>query len=263
MLGVKTLWTEHSLFNFNDMAGIHLNKIVKWGFRDLDGAIAVSQACKDNFALRCKMDPNKIFIIPNAVDSEKFRPEPAIRAREPEGVINIVFVSRLMYRKGVDLLIGIIPQVIALFKNVNFIIGGDGLKMEVLKSLIEKHNLHNRVELLGGLKHPQVKDVLNRGHIFLNCSLTESFCIAILEAACCGLVVVSTNVGGVPEVLPKRMAYLAQPNEKDLLKQLALAIQNYKNIDTSTFHDELKDIYSWHKVAAKTEKAYDFLIKQP
>jgi phosphatidylinositol glycan class A protein len=36
----------------------------------------------------------------------------------------------------------------------------------------------------------------------LNTSLTESFCIAILEAACCGLLVVTTDVGGVPEVLP-------------------------------------------------------------
>ena len=44
--------------------------------------------------------------------------------------------------------------------------------------------------------------VLLQGNIFLNCSLTESFCIAILEAASCGLFVVSTNVGGVPEVLP-------------------------------------------------------------
>ena len=50
-------------------------------------------------------------------------------------------------------------------------------------------------------EHFQVfRDVLVRGHIFLNCSLTESFCIAILEAACCGLFVVSTRVGGVPEV---------------------------------------------------------------
>ena len=46
-------------------------------------------------------------------------------------------------------------------------------------------------------------EVLVRGHIFLNTSLTEAFCIAIVEAAACGLMVVSTNVGGVPEVLPQ------------------------------------------------------------
>jgi phosphatidylinositol glycan class A protein len=50
-----------------------------------------------------------------------------------------------------------------------------------------------------------VRDVLTRGDIFLNCSLTEAFCIAIVEAASCGLLVVSTKVGGVPEVLPPHM----------------------------------------------------------
>jgi len=39
---LKTVFTEHSLFGFNDMAGINLNKISKWNFRDLDAAIAVS-----------------------------------------------------------------------------------------------------------------------------------------------------------------------------------------------------------------------------
>jgi len=45
--------------------------------------------------------------------------------------------------------------------------------------------LHDRVELLGAVPHKNVRDVLIRGHIFLNCSLTEAFCIAILEAAWC------------------------------------------------------------------------------
>ncbi len=42
-------------------------------------------------------------------------------------------------------------------------------------------------------------------------SLTEAFCIAIVEAACTGLYVVSTRVGGVPEVLPSHMISLADP----------------------------------------------------
>lgn len=39
-----------------------------------------------------------------------------------------------------------------------------------------------------------------RGHVFVNASLTEAFCMALVEAAAAGLVVVSTAVGGVPEV---------------------------------------------------------------
>jgi phosphatidylinositol glycan class A protein len=46
----------------------------------------------------------------------------------------------------------------------------------------------------------------------MNTSLTESFGIAILEAACAGLHVVSTRVGGVPEILPEDMISFAAPN---------------------------------------------------
>ena len=46
----------------------------------------------------------------------------------------------------------------------------------------------------------------------MNASLTEAFCIAILEAASCGLLCVSTNVGGVSEVLPPDMILLADPS---------------------------------------------------
>jgi phosphatidylinositol glycan class A protein len=176
-----------------------------------------------------------------------------------------VYISRLAYRKGVDLLIPIIPKILAQFDNVNFIIGGDGPSMNNLKGLIEKHNLHSRVELLGGLRPDKVRDVLCRGHIFLNTSLTESFCIAILEAACCGLLVVTTDVGGVPEVLPPHMAYLAKPEEKSIIRQLNKAVKDCKekDIPTHTFNKELSEIYSWRQVAERTEKVYDYVLETP
>ena len=48
--------------------------------------------------------------------------------------------------------------------------------------------------------------------MFLNTSLTEAFCIAIVEAASSGLMVVSTNIGGITEVLPESMLFLAKPD---------------------------------------------------
>lgn len=51
----------------------------------------------------------------------------------------MVYISRLQFRKGVDLLIGIIPDICARFPNVNFIIGGDGDKMQLLKDLVRKY----------------------------------------------------------------------------------------------------------------------------
>jgi phosphatidylinositol glycan class A protein len=64
----------------------------------------------------------------------------------------------------------------------------------------------------------KVREVLVRGHIFLNTSLTEAFCISIVEAASTGLLVVSTDVGGVAEVLPSHMIYLAQPNPQSIIE---------------------------------------------
>ncbi len=65
------------------------------------------------------------------------------------------------------------------------------------------HQLGDRVKLVGSIPHTQVPSFLAQADLFLNTSLTEAFCMAILEAASCGCYVVSTNVGGIPEVLPQ------------------------------------------------------------
>lgn len=110
------------------------------------------------------------------------------------------------------MLIGVIPKILDQFDNVRFIIGGGGDKLDILSQMVKNYNIHDKVELLGMLKPNEVCDVLKRGHIFLNTSLTESFCMANLEAACAGLLIVSTDVGGVPEVLPNHMIKFSEPN---------------------------------------------------
>jgi len=64
--------------------------------------------------------------------------------------------------------------------------GGGGPKHVLLEEVCERHHLQDQVQLLGALEHSQVRGVLVQGDIFLNTSLTEAFCIAIVEAACCG-----------------------------------------------------------------------------
>jgi phosphatidylinositol glycan class A protein len=221
-LGVKTVITEHTLFPFGTLETVHLNKLCKWYLKDVDAAIGVSHACKDNFVLRAKIDPNICFTIPNAVDTSKFHPNPSLRY--PLNKIIIVFVARLTARKGVDFLIDIIPEVLNKCPNAHFIIGGDGDKTPLLKELVKKYGYEDCVELVGALKQDDVPKVLQRGHIFLNTSLTESFCLSMLEAASCGLLVVSTDVGGIPEVLPAGVAYLATPDAPSLSKQLFRAM---------------------------------------
>eukprot|EP01031_Cornospumella_fuschlensis_P026244 gene26244-31703_t len=120
----------------------------------------------------------------------------------------------------------------------------------------EKFQLHERMELLGSVPQNKVRDVLVRGHIFLNCSLTESFCIALLEAASCGLYVVSTKVGGVPEVLPSAMISFAEPQAESIADAVVNAISISRRVYPQEFHERVKSMYSWSEVCRRTEVVY-------
>ena len=85
--------------------------------------------------------------------------------------------------------------------------------MVELEQMREKYQLQDRIELLGTVKPSEVRNVLTRGQIYLNTSLTEAFGSSIIEAACAGLFVVATRVGGVPEILPDDLIEFARADE--------------------------------------------------
>ncbi|KAJ4973489.1 hypothetical protein NE237_006663 [Protea cynaroides] len=257
-MGYKVVFTDHSLYGFADVGSIHMNKVLQFTLADVNQAICVSHTSKENTVLRSGLPPEKVFVIPNAVDTAMFKPA---RSRLSYDKIIIVVVSRLVYRKGADLLVEVIPEVCRLCPNVHFIIGGDGPKRVRLEEMREKHSLQDRVEMLGAVPHAQVQSVLISGHIFLNSSLTEAFCIAILEAASCGLLTVSTRVGGVPEVLPDDMIVLAEPVPSDMVWAIKKAIHMLPQIDPQEMHLRMKDLYSWYDVARRTEVVYDHALK--
>lgn len=223
-----------------------------------------------------------VSVIPNALVAENFQPlsnphrglpqeMPAMMPSHvdnvlrppnqigPDDTITIVVISRLFYNKGVDLLIAAIPRILASHPNVRFIIGGSGPKAIDLEQMLERRVLQDRVELLGPVRHEEVRDVMVRGHIYLHPSLTEAFGTVIVEAASCGLYVVCTQVGGIPEVLPQHMTTFAKPEEDDLVLATgkAIAALRANKIRTERFHDQVKMMYSWTNVAERTERVYD------
>lgn len=162
---------------------------MKFSLSDINHVICVSHTSKENTVLRASLIPDKVSVIPNAVIASEFTPDPSQRLDS----LTIVVASRLVYRKGTDLLVAAIPLICKLFPSVNFLIGfqfinlvGDGNKRIDLEQMREVHILQDRVTLLGALPHEKIRDTLVKGHIFLNTSLTEAFCIAIVEAASCG-----------------------------------------------------------------------------
>lgn len=74
--------------------------------------------------------------------------------------------------------------------------------MKPLKEMVRIRNLTNRANIHGGLPNAKALAIVKKCDIFLNTALTESFGIAIVEAASLGLHVITSNVGGVAEVLP-------------------------------------------------------------
>lgn len=77
MMGIPTVYTDHSLFGFDDLAGVILNRVLQTTLSTVDAAICVSHTCQDNFVLRTRMQEtvNRVFVIPNAVDQTKFTPD--------------------------------------------------------------------------------------------------------------------------------------------------------------------------------------------
>lgn len=214
-----------------------------------------------------------VSVIPNAVVAENFRPldypssdpgqafgqnPPPAHQLGPNDMITIVVISRLFYNKGTDLLTAAIPRILENHPNTRFIIAGSGPKAIDLEQMIEQNVLQDRVEMLGPIRHEEVRDVMVRGHIYLHPSLTEAFGTVIVEAASCGLYVVCTQVGGIPEVLPSHMTVFAKPEEDDLVVATgrAIAALRANKIRTERFHEQVQKMYSWTNVALRTERVY-------
>ncbi|KAI1084854.1 glycosyltransferase family 4 protein [Whalleya microplaca] len=271
-MGLRTVFTDHSLFGFADAASILTNKLLKFTLSDVDHVICVSNTCKENTVLRAALDPLMVSVIPNAVVSENFKPRPRpdpssvafsqhplpAHPLGPSDTLTIVVISRLFYNKGTDLLTAALPRILEDHPNTRFIIAGSGPKAIDLEQMIEQNVLQDKVEMLGPVRHESVRDVMVRGHIYLHPSLTEAFGTVIVEAASCGLYVVCTAVGGIPEVLPSHMTVFAKPEEDDLVAATgrAIAALRENKVRTERFHDQVRAMYSWTDVARRTERVY-------
>lgn len=131
--------------------------------------------------LRAQLDPHVVSVIPNALIAEQFKPDltrhdpdiskspfsPALtecHGLTDSASVTIVTVSRLVYRKGIDLLVASAPTICDLFPDVRFVVGGDGPKMVDLEQMREKYRLQDRITLLGSVRPHDVQSVRLRLH---------------------------------------------------------------------------------------------------
>lgn len=262
-MGLPVCFTDHSLFGFADTSSILTNKLLKFTLSDVKHVICVSHTSKENTVLRAALEAECVYVVPNAIEADLFKPH----CTESD-TITVVVLSRLVYRKGIDLLVAIIPTICKQHAQIRFLIAGDGPKKIDLEQMRERHCLYHQVQLVGPVAADLVgQEVLSKGDIFLNCSLTEAFCMAIVEAACAGLQVVSTRVGGVPEVLPEDILALAEPDADSIVEVLDECIRRASELKKKKSreerlglrerqHERVAKMYSWQDVAMRTEVIY-------
>lgn len=163
-----------------------------------DLLIFISKAVKNSFDNNFKVEDKKSVIIYNGID-EKFYERPLLK-REKNSLNNIIFVGRLSYVKGVDLLIDAFNQIQKINSNVRLTIVGDGEEKQNLTNKSKQLGIQDKIYFAG--RQSNVIDWLDKADIFVYPSIwQEGFGISVVEAMARGCIPVTFNNGGLPEII--------------------------------------------------------------
>ena len=158
-------------------------------------AIAVSESTKADLVRR-GMDGARIHVIPNGIDLEWFRPDPAASRFESP---TFAYMGRLRKYKRVDLIIEAVARLRDRGVDVRLEIGGKGEDRDRLQQLIASRNLADRVRLLGFVSEEDKRDLLRRAWANVLTSPKEGWGISNVEAAACGTPTVASDAPGLRE----------------------------------------------------------------
>ena len=193
------------------------------GYGRLVRRLAWFTACSSYAATRieeyCGVRP---FVLYYGVDVDVFTPtafNPEIKARLgiPENSRLLISVGRLVKWKGIQVAIEAVAKLGQQFSDVYYLVVGDGKYKEELKACARAAGMDSKVILLGDVSHAQVPSYLALADVALIPSIEpEAFGIAAAEAMACGIPVIGSDIGGIPEVLGDT-GRLCAPNDADAL----------------------------------------------
>lgn len=132
-------------------------------------------------------------VMPGGFDVEEFRPTAVPRP------VDLVFVGRLAAIKRVDLLLDAVACVRQTLPDVRVEIIGEGTLRDLLEQQARQLGLASNVRFVGS--QPKVCDWLKRARVFVLTSDSEGLALALVEAMLCGLPVVCSNVGDLPDLV--------------------------------------------------------------
>lgn len=172
--------------------GRWMHHVALFCLRRYDVVTVTGRRTRDFFVEK-GVDPNRIVLMPNVADVEKFRPDPSVPKE-----YDVVSTNRLYPVKNLGVLLRAVAKVKEERPDLRVAMGGSGSEEANLKALAKELGLEGTVEFLGWLD--DIPDVLRRSRLFLLTSRAEGFPIAVLEAMATGVPCVVSNVGDMPEV---------------------------------------------------------------
>ena len=134
---------------------------------------------------------------------------------------------------------------------------GEGMDFEMMKQKAESLQLINKVSFTGLLEGQALADELASGDFLVLSSNYENMPVVILEALASGLPVVSTNVGGIKEMIDETKGILVEPRNKEALAEAIIKmIETYKNYNATYLRNSVIEKYGYESVGRFLDKMY-------
>lgn len=202
-------------------------RLLRWSYRGSTAVYANCQAVARQLVDELGVDPKRVFVCYNGVETAKFHPpvsEPDERLADAPVVIGTVAVFRP--EKDLATLLKAFGRLRKAHPCVRLVLAGKGPCLEELEALRQSLGLADTCEIL-----PPPKDVaaqMRSFDIFVSCSVSEAFSNALLEAMACGCCPVGSRVGGTPELIEEnsRGLLFEAGNIEDLAGKLSFLVQN-------------------------------------
>ena len=185
-----------------------------------DGFIAVARHHAEFLVEFEKFPKEKVFMIPNGIDTARFKSSDASRDKWrsdvgiPADSPALGIVAALRPEKNHELFIECAQRTLQKIEAAHFVIAGDGPKRAELEALAAEKSISERVHFLGSVS--DIPGVLSMLDVFALTSHNEASPVSILEALSCNRPVVATDVGSIREsVLEGTTGYLCEAGNAD------------------------------------------------
>ena len=210
---------------------------------------------------------DKLVMVPNGVnthgyygddDLQDFRSKFAL----PEEKI-VLFVGRLVYEKGIHVLINAVPKILSKV-NAKFIIVGSGYMKEQLLNIVRSMGLEHKVLFKGFLDETTLLKLQKCADASIVPSLFEPFGIVALEAMAAQSPVVASDTGGLSEIIEHDVTGVkVYPNNADSLAwgiTKVLLDGNYAKQLRKNSYKRVQERYNWEKIAQQTKRIYEGVL---